>query len=357
MQSSISIAGLTAIICHDELPLTGEPLPADVVPGPVGASLTLLGITPRTPVDSVWDLGCGSGVHAVFAAQHAGRVIATDIDEKALALTQESAAASGVRVETRAGSLFEPVKGERFDLIISNPPFVIGQVTTLTHRESPFPADELARELISGLPDFLTQTGRAVLVLSWLETSESDWQSRIQEWLPEGLSAWVGLRELVDLDTYIKVWLADAGQEGQTDLALEWKEKLLGWDATAIAFGAVVLQPTAAEPEITFDDLRSCPRWPTADELFDRINTAKRAQSLNAVELLATSFAKTESQPWRGQITVEPWLLSLRDKCDGITPLHQLVSQLADEWKVEESDLTILALAGAKTLVDWGLIG
>lgn len=73
----------------------------------------------------VLDLCTGSGILAVFAAERAQRVIASDINPRALEFARLNAALNGVdgKIEFRLGDLFEPVKGMRFDLITVNPPF------------------------------------------------------------------------------------------------------------------------------------------------------------------------------------------------------------------------------------------
>jgi release factor glutamine methyltransferase len=76
---------------------------------------------------AVVDLGTGCGAIALaLASERPGwRVLATDVSEPALAVARANAAALGLgRVEFRAGSWFEPLGGERFDLIVSNPPYV-----------------------------------------------------------------------------------------------------------------------------------------------------------------------------------------------------------------------------------------
>ena len=66
-----------------------------VVLGVGGASTTLAGITVRTPVASALDLGTGSGIQALHAAQHATRVTATDLNPRALDFTRLTLALSG----------------------------------------------------------------------------------------------------------------------------------------------------------------------------------------------------------------------------------------------------------------------
>ena len=109
----------------------GAPATPDHVLGLGGASLTLARITPRRDVGRVMDLGCGAGGQVLHAARHASRVVATDTNPRALALTALTAALSGIgeeQLDLREGSLFAPVSDERFDLVVSNPPFVISPV-------------------------------------------------------------------------------------------------------------------------------------------------------------------------------------------------------------------------------------
>src|SRR5581483_6549099 len=66
----------------------------------------LASLTPRRRVERALDVGTGNGVHALLAAGHAGHVIATDVNPRALAFTQVSAALNDIdNVETRLGSL------------------------------------------------------------------------------------------------------------------------------------------------------------------------------------------------------------------------------------------------------------
>ena len=71
-------------------------------------------LTPRPRSKRALDVGTGNGIHALLAARHTRRVVATDVNARALAFTEVNAALSGLdNVECRRGSLFEPVDGER----------------------------------------------------------------------------------------------------------------------------------------------------------------------------------------------------------------------------------------------------
>ena len=72
--------------------------------------MLLHSLTPRRPIERALDVGTGGGIQALLAAQHARHVVATDVNPRALAYTQLSAALNGLEnVEPRQGSLFEPI--------------------------------------------------------------------------------------------------------------------------------------------------------------------------------------------------------------------------------------------------------
>ena len=122
-------AGL--LVAHD--PASSD---SDVVTGVNAASRTLATLTVRRPVERALDIGTGSGVEALLATRHAAHIVATDVNPRALRLAELSAQLSGVSLDLREGSLFEPVEEERFDLIVANPPFVISPDTALVFRDS-----------------------------------------------------------------------------------------------------------------------------------------------------------------------------------------------------------------------------
>ena len=72
------------------------------------------------------DLGTGSGAVALALKRHlaSARVVAVERSAAALAVARRNALKLGLEVDLRHGLWFAPVAGERFDLVVSNPPYV-----------------------------------------------------------------------------------------------------------------------------------------------------------------------------------------------------------------------------------------
>jgi len=128
----------------------------------------------------ILDIGTGSGAVALALASERpkARVTATDVSRAALAVARQNAERlelSG-RVRFLEGSLFEPVAGERFDLVVSNPPYLTNDpgashAPELAHepREALFAADQglaLLRALAQGVAEHLLPGGAAAFEVS-----------------------------------------------------------------------------------------------------------------------------------------------------------------------------------------------
>ena len=264
--------------------VTGRALAPDHVLGVGGAGLTLAGLTPRTPVRTALDLGCGCGIQTLYLLRHAEHVVATDISARALAFTAFNAALAGVSVtgapgagsdiapssgldseadaasesgsdagslELLRGSLLEPVAGRRFDLIASNPPFVL---TPPAVREAGLPLMEyrdaggpILPGLVAGLAEHLEPGATAVMLGNWEHRGAGSWRDAVAAWLPEGLDAWILERELQDPVEYATMWLRDGGLTPERDpeafdAALEaWIDDFEARDVRGVGFGYLIV--------------------------------------------------------------------------------------------------------------------
>lgn len=119
------------VISDQDAAMRSGPVAHDHVLGIGGASISLARAVIRDRVDTALDLGTGCGIQALHLDAHCGSIVATDTNPRALALAAATATLNDMTWDLRAGSLFEPVAGERFDLIVSNPRSWSGRRTGL----------------------------------------------------------------------------------------------------------------------------------------------------------------------------------------------------------------------------------
>lgn len=237
---------------------------AEHVLGISSASTSLAQLTLREPVGRSLDLGTGCGVQALHLAAHSDAVVATDVNERALRLARFNVALNELRtpVDVRAGSFFEPVRGERFDLIATNPPFVISPATgeRLVYRDSGLPGDGVVEHIVRTAPQHLTDGGWCQVLANWIIPTGADWAERIASWVAPECDVFVVQREVVDPASYVELWLKDAGQHGAPDYAVRY-DTWLSWfeeqGIEAVGFGWINLRRSGAA-----DPARELLEWP-----------------------------------------------------------------------------------------------
>ncbi|MEQ1736471.1 MAG: methyltransferase, partial [Rhodoglobus sp.] len=194
-------------------------------------------------------------IQALHAARHATRVIATDISERALELARFNAVLNGfTNIEFRLGSLFEPVTGERFGHVVSNPPFVItprgtaGEpvaVPEYEYRDGGMVGDALVELVIRQAQDHLEPGGVAQLLGNW-EYGAEDGLDRVRGWIgTTGLDAWVVERERQSVELYAETWIRDAGTRPGSEfdrLYALWLDDFARRGVTEVGFGYVTLR-------------------------------------------------------------------------------------------------------------------
>ncbi|WP_291380356.1 methyltransferase [Demequina sp.] len=235
--------------------VTGARLRGDHVLGIGGASATLASATMRHRVGRVLDLGTGCGIQALHASLHADAVVATDISRRALAFAEFNRRlnAPPAEWELRHGSLLEPAAGELFDLVVSNPPFVITPpgAPSFEYRDGGLRGDGIVRALLRDVGTVLSPGGVAQMLGNWEVRAGEDWRERIEQWLDDAtvpLDAWIIQRDLLDAAEYAETWLRDAGvvperDRGAYDAAYEaYLTDFAARGVEAVGFGIVTLR-------------------------------------------------------------------------------------------------------------------
>ncbi|ASW57523.1 methyltransferase [Plantactinospora sp. KBS50] len=361
----------------------GRPLAAEHVLGIGGATSTLLGATVRAPVGTALDLGTGSGVQALHLATHAGAVTATDLSDRALRFAATTAALNGQRWELLRGDMVAPVAGRRFDLVVSNPPFVVGPgTTTHRYRDSGRVGDGIGAELAAAAPELLTPGGTMQYLANWVHAAGEDWAERVAGWLAgTGLDAWVIQREVADPMAYVNLWLADAGEAAEPGRVESWLDWFEAHKVEAVGFGIVTLRRSErADPIVRIEDLRQSVEPPMGDQIAAWFERRDWLAARSGAGLLAGRYRLAEGVQLRQDATmgedgwavdrqvltmsrglrwseeVDPLVLTLVSGCDGRVALADQLALLAAAHDVPEADLADAAGPIVAHLVERGLI-
>ena len=238
------------LVAHDfARPEAAEMIRPDHVLGISASTMALVGATIRRPIAAAFDLGTGCGVQALHASTHSLRVVASDLNPRALALATLTMELNRIdNVDVRAGDRFEPVAGERFDLIVANPPFVISPSNRYLFRDSELPLDELCWSIVRSAPAQLADGGHCQLLGSWAHLAGEDWRDRLGRWFEDtGCDALVLERERLDPSAHAASWLR------QTEPPERWQTEYDEWLTYAerhriesIGFGLITMRRRSA---------------------------------------------------------------------------------------------------------------
>jgi methylase of polypeptide subunit release factors len=220
---------------------------AEHVAGIGPATRTLASITPRPRVRRALDIGAGNGAQALLLAQHADAVVATDINSRALTLAATTFRLNGIdNVELREGSFFDPVDGERFDLIATNPPWVVSPDSDFMYRDGGLERDELSRLFVQTLPTHLTDGGIASTLVCWLHDDGEDWSAPVRRWLAgSGCDAIIVRYVGDDAVSYATKWSEEDAER--------WVEHYRAQGIERFATGGVILRRTGTERVVALD--------------------------------------------------------------------------------------------------------
>ncbi|MHA7178994.1 DUF7059 domain-containing protein [Arthrobacter sp. MDB2-24] len=351
----------------------------DHVLGIGGASLTLAQTVMRTPVDRALDLGTGCGIQVFHLLAHARHVTATDISDRALAFARFNlllnapaldidAQRLGDRVLLRRGSLLAPVEGEHFDLVVSNPPFVITPRTGeegYTYRDGGLAGDAIVETLVRDLPGILAPGGAAQLLGNWEITEGAAWDRRIRSFVPPGVDAWIIQREQLTPVQYAETWLRDAAENRDRGSYLDGFAAYLADFASrnveAIGFGSVWLRRPGTPSNlvrVTLEEITHDIEQPVGPHLAAAVSrsdwlaahTEQAASGIGiADEFLLVADDVTEERHQRPGAE-HPGVILLRQGA-GLRRTTLLSTELAGFVSACDGDLTAGQIAGALAML------
>lgn len=382
-----------------------RPLRRDHVVGIGPATANLAQLAPRRPVARALDLGVGMGVQTMHLLAHAERVVATDISARAIEFARFNLllnhAALGLdparldeRVELRLGDLLDPVRGERFDLIVSNPPFVITPrrddetaADQYTYRDGGRPGDRLVAELVAGLGEHLAPEGVAVMLGNWeIHADDASWHARLEEWIDPATDLWVVQRERATPIEYADMWLKDAQENRELT---SWRDQFARYlddfgarGVEAVGMGMLLLHRPAADVEgpavrrfETLEHQLAQPLGATIRATFDADDWLRRHDDEALLdETLVVAGDVTDERHtipgaehpsamllrqgggFRRTFPESTELAALVSVCDGELTAGQIVAALGALLEVEDAALRASLLPDVRALIALGFL-
>jgi hypothetical protein len=360
--------------------------------------MTLSGLMLPTPAHRVLDLGTGCGIQAMHASRFADEIVATDISERALAIARMNLELNRIAgVEFRLGSLYEPVAGERFDRIVTNPPFVItprtAGVPEYEYRDGGLVGDAIVEAVMRGAADHLAPGGIAQLLGNWeYRGDDGDALDRVREWAG-ALDYWVVEREVQRVTEYAETWIRDGGTRPGTAefdrLYDAWLDDFERRGIREIGFGYVLLRhpdAIAASDAARVAPLARSERLPGpigGDAALGAHLAACLAahdrqagwsdDELAAARLTVAGDVTEERHHWPGDehptamllrqgggfgrvVSLDTGLAALVGACDGELTIGAIVGALAQLLDVDEAELAAELLPAVRALIDDGML-
>jgi len=360
----------------------------DFVMGPGLTTLELAHAKLRTPSKRTLDLGTGCGALGLLAASHSEEVVATDTNSRAVAFARFNARLNRLEnVNCREGSLFEPIESEeRFDLIVSNPPFVISPSRRFEFRDAGMRGDEFCRGLIRVAPSYLNPSGYCQLKCNFAHRSGEDWQESLTGWFDGlGCDVIVWVERVEDASEYAMTWIV--GTESHDldkvpSLYAQWMDYFEEQKIEAVSYLLVSMRRTDTRRNWTRID--ATPRQivgPCSTELLKEfLMQDKFGQTLDAAGLLemrprlAADVCVQQEHAMTGEglraaetrlskmggsrfvLRIEPHIGGLAARFDGTRTVRDVLGEMAhalghDAESIQGKGLTII-----RSLLDRGLL-
>jgi methylase of polypeptide subunit release factors len=378
------------LLPHDGLLLAGDvPGYADreIVQAWTNPSLTLARTTPRTPRRSMLDLGTGSGVAALRGAAHCDHVTGVDINPRALMLAGFNARLNDTaNVELLEGSWFEPVPARRFDLIVSNPPYVVSPDHEFTYRDSGAQGGALLETLCRETAAHLEADGIGILLASWPHASGNDWAAAPTAWVDgTGCDALILRRETVDALDHAVNWntppVRFLDPRSLREAVARWVGHYREIGAGMISFGTVVLRRrSSGDPWLSALDAPAPVGEHGSEQLVRILRGQDLSRSADDRALMATRFSLPAgvdvSQRFQRRDTgfvarpamvslagglgvraaIDPDALDAVFACDGTRTLGEIVDGLATRRRLPVDPLADIVAGATRRMLAHGLL-
>ena len=374
------------LLASDLNPRTADEVRADYVMGVGAATITLANATIRRRVGSTLDLGSGCGTLALLASAHSDQVTALDRNGRAVEFARFNTLLNGAtNVSHVEGSLFEPLAGRRFDLIVTNPPFVISPESRYLFRDSGMRGDEICRTIVRQAPGHLNEGGYCQMLCNWAHLRGEEWQQHLATWFEgSGCDAWVIRSETQDAAVYADVWLRQTEKhhlEKSPQLFEEWMGYYQRNGIEAVSAGLITIRRrSGARNWVRIEDAPPKMFGPVGEDVargFEvrtfleeagdevllrarlRIDPEVRLQQQcepgdDGWRIVESTLSRAAGFAHRGR--ADPYVARLLCACTGTRPMRELIDDLAKEVGRSSAEVGPPVLGVARQLVQQGFL-
>lgn len=377
------------LVAHDMPMTSATEARADYVMGIGASTLTVAGITIRRPSRNSLDLGTGCGTHALLLASHSSNVFAVDRNPRAIAFTAFNTALNGLdNVRPVVGDCFEPVNDQQFDLIVSNPPFVISPVSKFIYRDSGMGGDRFCQRLIREAPSVLAEGGYCQFLCNWAHYKGQLWEDRVRSWFDGiGCDALVLRTYTDDPYSYAVSWVGHTESPGTGPAALEtydqWMDYFDHEGIEAISGGFIsirkrsggknwvwmddapkkLLGPCGGDIELGFQLHDFLERQASDDGalLNSRLRVSRAARLNHQFNPSQNRWSHADAELTRVEglaytAGVDQPIARLLVGCDGTRPLEQLVGEMASGMNRDAAAIAPQACRVVRQLIERGFL-
>lgn len=231
----------------------------------------LLRFTIRRPSRKTLDLATGTGALALSAAAHSQKVVATDLNFKAVEFARFNGCLNGIsNVECLQGDGFAPVADRKFDLIFSNPPFFITPGRDFLFCSNRMELDQMCRQFVKQAPEHLEPGGFFQMLCEWVQIRGQDWHDRLGEWFHgTGCDGWVLKGSTLDPGEYAQQRISEVANSTERDARLydEYLAYYRQHRVEAIHKGLITMRLRSGTNWVLMQDIDDAPREPFGDSI------------------------------------------------------------------------------------------
>jgi SAM-dependent methyltransferase len=375
------------LVACDLLDLDATAQPDTIMPITSSTATLADSMVPRRSRASL-DLGTGTGALALLLAGQSDRVWGVDISPRAVNFARFNAAlnAAGSHVEILQGDAFEPLAGQTFDLIVSNPPFAISPSHRYIYRDSGLPADSFVRHLVETAAGRLNEQGYCQIVCQWAHVAGQDWKERLAGWFAgSGCDAWVMATDTQDTPDYARSWIRDTEQvtaEESDRLYDDWLAYYERERIEAVNTGLIMMRKASGKTNwLRFEEGPGTTSGPYGAEVALGFELRDFLESLGSGEALLEARLKVapsarldhvcewEDDAWRIRsarirlaaglqysANIDLRLAGVVALCDGRTTLREVLTRSAAALKIDFERLAPACLPITRQLIERGYL-